>query len=128
MYKFYNLSNNDLKIILNFDYYFYIKYYTDLKSLDKKSAINHYIKHGRDEKRIFSDINHKFDIEKYKNDNNLSEQINNNYEIWQHFLYNLPIKIQQDECKIYIRLVENKMIYFIPNEYKNYNSDLSHLN
>ena len=128
MYKYYNLSNNDLKIILNFDYYFYIKYYTDLKSLNKKSAINHYIKHGRDEKRIFSDINHKFDIEKYKNDNNLSEQNNNNYEIWQHFLYNLPIKIQQDECKIDIRLVENKMIYFIPNEYKNYNSDLSHLN
>ena len=100
MNKYYNLSNNDLKIILNFDYYFYIKYYADLKSLDKKSAINHYIKYGRDEKRIFSDINHNFDIEKYKNDNNLSERINNKYEIWQHFLYNLPIKIQQDECDI----------------------------
>jgi len=123
----YNLSIEDIKNIYNFDYLFYIKYYNDLKNLSQNNAINHYIKYGRNEKRIFCDINFKFDFKKYSLENNLLNE-NDKYNIWKNFIYNIPTLINNKKIIIDINNIENKNIYFHCNDYKKNNLDLKNFN
>ena len=56
-----------------FDYNFYLKMYDDLRHFDEKQALQHYLKHGKKEKRV---CNKKIMDEFQKNTIN---QINKEY-------------------------------------------------
>lgn len=89
----YNVEKSKIK----FDYKFYKNYYSDLKAFNKNELINHYIKNGCKEKRLFCDIQENFDWLLYIIENKLDNLIYDNiYKIWQHFLYHELININKE--------------------------------
>lgn len=66
-------AKNENNIPYDFDWDFYVNYYTDLKNVGKDNydkAINHYLKYGEKEGRVFSKKNQIITekIKEYKND------------------------------------------------------------
>jgi uncharacterized protein YqgQ len=74
-----------------FNWEYYINKYEDLKK-DKinteEKALHHWLKHGKNEKRIYTDIPIYFDWNFYvKNNPELKKQLNTEDKAWGHFLY-----------------------------------------
>ena len=90
----------------NFDINIYKEFNEDLKYFDKDELINHYLKYGKLENRIYSiNLPNNFDINIYKEFNPDLNSLNNN-ELINHF-----IKYGKNEKRIY----KNKIIKVIPN-------------
>ena len=114
--------------LIKFDSIFYKKYYNDLSHLNNEELIHHYILHGKNEKRIFCDIQYKFDWLQYYTDYKLeNNNLNDIYEIWKHYLYNeyknLHIKDKEKIEKSIIKI--NNIIEFNHIYYSKKHIDLS---
>jgi len=74
-----------------FDWEFYINKYRDLKKAGidtEEKALEHWIKYGKKEERIFTDIPIFFNWIEYLNQNkDLKETIENEEDAWRHFIY-----------------------------------------
>jgi hypothetical protein len=73
-----------------FNWEFYINKYPDLqnkKIINREDAWEHWIKHGKTEKRIYVDIPILFDWKDYVINNKDIDYIQNEDEAWRHFLY-----------------------------------------
>ena len=101
-----DLSNKDIKLdkyhtLINFDWSKYINYYEDLNQLNtKEKAWNHWINHGKNEKRKFFKLNgieikreeekienyNDFDWYKYVDYHKDLNKINNKEEAWKHWI------------------------------------------
>ena len=89
----YNVESNKIK----FDEIFYKRHHPDLQHLNNDDLINHYIKHGKAEKRLFCDIQLEFNWMQYKIDKKLDNSIYNNiHKIWEHYLYYEIININRE--------------------------------
>ena len=137
IYINYGIDLSKIKLDTNF----YKNNYSDLSNLSEEQLIQHYLLHGKKEKRIFCDIQETFDWLKYyidfkleklnenENENKNIQIFNNIYEIWKHFLYNyyknLHINYKEQLDKNINKI--NNEIEFDYNYYTNNNSDLSHL-
>ena len=96
--NYYGIDLSKIKL----DTYFYKNHHSDLSNLTEEQLIQHYLLHGKKEKRIFCNIQETFDwlkyyidfeLEKLNNNEKLNENKNtqtfdNIYEIWKHYLYN----------------------------------------
>ena len=72
-----------------FNWEFYINKYSDLELIqNREEAWEHWIKHGKRERRMFVDIPILFNWQEYMNDNLGLYFIKNEDEAWIHFLYN----------------------------------------
>jgi hypothetical protein len=102
----FDLSDKDVKLdkdhtLINFDWSKYINYYEDLKQLNtKEKAWNHWINHGKKEKRVTFNIHEKKINEKEIEDNNkniifkkIYENYGTSYYGWENvinqFVFNL---------------------------------------
>ena len=89
----YNVESDKIK----FDEIFYKRHHPDLQNLNNNDLINHYIKHGKLEKRLFCDIQLEFNWMQYKIDKKLDNSIYNNiHKIWEHYLYYEIININRE--------------------------------
>jgi hypothetical protein len=72
-----------------FNWEFYLNKYDDLKLsglINEEDAINHWLKHGKNEKRIYNDIPLIFDWLNYL-ENNTDLDFKEEEEAWRHYLY-----------------------------------------
>ena len=126
----YNVNTSFIK----FDINFYRRHYPDLQKMSNNDLINHYIQHGKKEKRIFCNIPCEFNSTLYSNDKRLdSEYRNNKYKIWEHYLYNEYRIGYIKQCNTYSSdnssiTVLNISLEFNYNYYANKYSDLSKFN
>ena len=89
----YNVESDKIK----FDEIFYKRHHQDLQNLNNNDLINHYIKHGKVEKRLFCDIQLNFNWMQYKINKKLDNSIYNNiHKIWEHYLYYEIININRE--------------------------------
>lgn len=77
-------------MIFNWEYY--INYHSDLigntsNNWNYKSALNHFNKFGKNEKRIYTDICIFFNWKEYIEQNKDLTNITKEEEAWKHFLY-----------------------------------------
>ena len=72
-----------------FHWEFYINKYDDLNAINnEKDALNHWLKHGKKEQRIYNDISILFEWKDYLvNNDDLRKNIFNEEDAWKHFLY-----------------------------------------
>lgn len=97
----------DKTIPKDFDYKFYQKYYKDLRNMSKDQLLNHYIKNGKKEKRIYNIkyiIPKDFDCNFYRNNYNDLKNMNNE-QLMFHY-----IKNGKKENRIYKREIKNNNI------------------
>ena len=146
-YKWYGVNIS----LIKFDYTFYKNYNPDLKHLEYNELINHYIKYGKKEQRIFCEFQESFDWLQYLFDKGLDKSIENNkitkeddnliiteviqniYDIWKHFIYNhvknynYEIKYNDKTNSKCLKEIKNTIefnVYYYSRKYP----DLSHLN
>ena len=112
--------------LIKFDSIFYKKYYEDLQQLCDIDLINHYIKHGKNEKRLFCAIQENFNWLQYFIDKKIDvEKYNNIHKIWEHYLYNEFTNYKDSKnvtTKLPVKLEFN--VEFYKNKYQ----DLSNFN
>ena len=86
-----------------FDWEFYINKYKDLKKAGidtEEKALEHWIKYGLKEERIFTDIPIFFDWIKYLNKNkDLKLIIDNEENAWKHYIYHGQYEGRYNELK-----------------------------
>lgn len=73
-----------------FHWEFYLYKYEDLRTsrlINEEDAWNHWLKHGKKEKRIYIDIPLIFDWKNYIDSNPDLDFIEDEEEAWRHFLY-----------------------------------------
>jgi hypothetical protein len=134
-------NNNDINDINNinlinkyFDYQYYINKYNDLSKFNKKQAINHLLKYGINEKRLFNSNleNIKEIIDKITNDkflivcmkylqndevtNNNDEEMNNDQVTTNDQVTNNDEETNQDKIK---NLIKKKVSIIIQNVINN---------
>ena len=122
------ISNNDIP--LDFDYIFYRNYYDDLNNMSDTELKTHWIKHGKNENRIYKGkyiLPSNFDIHFYKNYYNDNKN-KSNKELIEHYM-----NIGKYENRLYKYDDRLSILYTLPNDfnpsnYKNKYEDLKLLN
>ena len=105
---------------IKFDVNYYKNKYNDLQKFDDNKLINHFIMHGYKEKRLFYNLEKKFDWLQYRIDYDLD--INEINKIFSYFLYNYYINYKLDK-----NIIIDNNITFNTNIYKNFHNDLKNL-